>query len=104
MMETAVYDELTAACTQPVRLEELVYGAAELAPGALPTRDRMEAERARPLAEKEGLERAQGRWIAAVLSEPRTGTHLLETMLRPTDRAMELLDQFVADGEVDLGE
>jgi thioesterase DpgC len=104
MRQIAVYDALTAGCTQPVRVEELVYRAAELEPGTLPTREEMQAERERPLAEKQGLERAQGRWLATVLDEPRTGTHLLETMLRPTDRALELRDQFVADGEVDLGQ
>jgi thioesterase DpgC len=99
----AVYDEVTAACTQPVRLERLVYDAAELEPGTLPKRAAMEAERERPLSEKEGIERAQGEFVAEVLADPRTGRHLVETMLRPTAEAVERLDEFVTTGEVDLG-
>jgi thioesterase DpgC len=99
----AVYDELTADCAQPVRVEQLVYDAAELAPGTLPTRAEMEAERERPLASKEGLEGAQGELVADVLAEPRAGRHLIETMLRPTEDALRRIDEFVATGEADLG-
>jgi len=55
-----LYDELTERCTRPVRLEELVYEAAERVPGLVPTRAEMEPERARKLADKEGLELGQG--------------------------------------------
>lgn len=103
MSAIAAYDELTAACTQPVRLEQLVYGAAELGENSLPTRSQMAGERSRRLAEKEGLERAQGKWVGEVLADPRTGRHLIETMLRPTTGALERIDEFVARGEVDLG-
>jgi thioesterase DpgC len=103
MTEIAVYDELTAACTQPVRLDDLLYEAAVLEPGTLPTQAQMEVERERPLAEKEGIERAQGRFTADVLADPRTGSHLLETMLRPTSEALARLDEFRSTGEVDLG-
>jgi thioesterase DpgC len=102
-MSTAIYDELTAGCTVPIRLEELVYAAAEHAPGTLPTRAEMELERARPLAEKQGIEAAQGRFVAEVLADPRTGRHLLESMLAPMPEALEALDSFRATGVAELG-
>ncbi len=98
-----LYDELTDRCTNPVRLEELIYDAAERVPGLVPTRGEMEAERARKLADKEGLELAQGLLIAEFLANPRTGRHLIESMLRPTRLALDHLDELRSTGAVDLG-
>ncbi len=98
-----LYDELTDGCTQPVRLEELVYEAAERVPGLVPTRAEMEPERARKLADKQGLELAQGLLLAEILQVPRTGLHLVESMLHPTALAFEHLDELRANGSVDLG-
>ena len=98
-----LYDELTDRCTRPVRLEELVYEAAERVPGLVPTRAEMEPERARKLADKEGLELAQGLLIAEFLQVPRTGRHLVESMLHPTQLALDHLDELRTSGSVDLG-
>jgi thioesterase DpgC len=98
-----LYDALTDGCTKPVRLEELVYEAAERIPGLVPTRAEMEPERARKLADKAGLELAQGLLIAEFLQVPRTGRHLVESMLHPTQLALDHLDELRADGTVDLG-
>jgi thioesterase DpgC len=95
---TEVYDELTAGCTRPLRLEQLVHDAPHL-----PTQTEMDAERARPLAEKRGLELAQGAFLADVLANARTGRHLIETMLRPTPPALEQLHRFSELSEIDLG-
>ena len=65
-----LYDELTERCTRPVRLEELVYEAAERVPGLVPTRAEMEPERARKLADKEGLELGAGAPARRVPREP----------------------------------
>ncbi len=98
-----VYDELTDGMSRAVRDEELVYAAAERFPGLVPTRAEMEAERARPLAEKEGIELAQGLFLSFVLASPRAGAHLVWSMLRPTDEALARLDDFRATGVADLG-
>jgi thioesterase DpgC len=95
---TDVYDELSAGCTRPLRIEQLTYDAPHL-----PTRDEMDTERARPLAEKHGLELAQGAFLAEVLNDPRTGRHLVESMLRPTTEALEHLERFKQRGEIDFG-
>ncbi|MBV9424123.1 MAG: enoyl-CoA hydratase/isomerase family protein [Solirubrobacterales bacterium] len=99
-----LYDRLTDGGRQSLRLEELVYQAAELMPGLVPTRSEMEAERGRALVDKHGLERAQGRLIAEILMRPEPGRHLVRAMLRPTRQALERLDGFRATGEADLGE
>jgi (3,5-dihydroxyphenyl)acetyl-CoA 1,2-dioxygenase len=99
----ALYDELTDGRRRAVRLEELLYRAADRVPGLVPSAAEMEAERARPLAEKEGLEVAQGLLAAAFLALPEAGRHLVESMLRPTAAALERLDELRATGAVDFG-
>jgi (3,5-dihydroxyphenyl)acetyl-CoA 1,2-dioxygenase len=99
----AVYRELTDDCRRPIRDEELVYAAAELEPGLVPTRAQMAAERELPLAEKTGLELAQGEFFSAVLSSPRCGAHLVWSMLRPCEESLARLDSFRSSGVADLG-
>ena len=103
MTAAEIYDELVDGRTKPLRLDELVYRAAEHDHSELPTRAQMDAERQRPLAEKEGIELAQGDFISEVLADPRTGRHLVQTMLRPTDEALARLDEFRERGVVDFG-
>ena len=96
-----LYDELTEGCTRPLRLEELVSAAAVAVPGLVPTDDEMDAERGRALADKLGVERAQGLLISEILAVPRSGRHLVESLLRPTSLALERLDEFRANGSSD---
>jgi len=63
----------------------------------------MDAERTRMLAEKEGIELAQGLLVGHVLAVPRTGRHLIGAMLRPVPEAFERLGELQARGTVDLG-
>ena len=98
-----LYARLTEEWTRPRRDDELVFAAAERFPGLTPTREAIEAELARPLAEKEGVEIAQGLLLAHVLSSPAAGAHLVHTMLRPTAEALERLEEFRSTGAADLG-
>jgi len=98
-----VYDELTDGLRRAVRDEELVYAAAERFPGLVPSRAQMAEERARALPEKEGIEIAQGLFLSFVLASPRCGSHLVWSMLRPTEAALARLDDFRATGVADLG-
>src|ERR1700733_14231719 len=98
-----LYDELTDNCTRPVRLDDLVYEAAERVPGLAPTRAEIEVERTRKLADKQGLELAQGLLIAEILARPRIGHHMIQSMLEPTQLALDHLEQLRATGAVDLG-
>ena len=97
-----IYLELTEDLARPQRLEELVFAAAEAHPGLTPTREEIDAELERKLADKLGAEAAQGQFAAHVLANPVTGAHLVHTMLRPTTDALERLDDFRATGVADL--
>jgi thioesterase DpgC len=99
----ALYDDLTDGATRSLRLDELMTAAADRVPGLVPTTAEMEAERTRRLAEKHGVELAQGLLTAQFLAAPRTGRHLTEAMLEPTPEALERIDEFRDSGFVDLG-
>ena len=98
-----VYAELTDDLRRTVRDEELVYAAAERFPGLVPTRAQVAAERSHALADKEGIEIAQGLFLSFVLASPRCGAHLVWSMLRPTEAARAHLDEFRVTGVADLG-
>ena len=98
-----VYAALTDGLRRALRDEALVYAAAERFPGLVPTRAAMAAELERPLPQKEGLEVAQGLFLSFVLASPRSGAHLVWSMLRPTEEALERLPAFRATGVADLG-
>jgi len=98
-----LYDALTDHCARWLRVEELVYAAAAAVPGLAPTRAEMDAERGRMLADKDGIEFAQGLLAAHVLALPRAGRHLVTAMLRPVPEAFEQLGELRAAGAADLG-
>jgi (3,5-dihydroxyphenyl)acetyl-CoA 1,2-dioxygenase len=98
-----LYAALTDDLATPLRLDELVYRAAERFPGLVPARETVDAERENLQGDKEGAEIAQGLLIAHVLASPRAGAHLVWAMLRPTALALEHLDELRTTGEVDLG-
>jgi thioesterase DpgC len=92
-----VYRRLTED-TGGLRLGELLDAAAARFPGLVPGAEHMAADRGRRQADKEGWEIDQGIFLRAVLRSPYAGPHLLDTMLRPTDRALDLLPEFLRTG------
>jgi (3,5-dihydroxyphenyl)acetyl-CoA 1,2-dioxygenase len=98
-----LYAALTDDFATPLRLDELVYLAAERFPGLVPTREQVAGEREHLQGEKQGAEIAQGLLLAHVLASPRAGAHLVWAMLRPTALALEHLDELRRTGAVDLG-
>lgn len=98
-----LYDELTAERSAYLRVEDLLVAASARVPGLVPTAAELEAERARPLPAKEGIELAQGLLVGHVLADPRAGRHLIDAMLRPLPAALERLEELRATGKVDLG-
>ena len=96
----ALYDELTARRTRFVRVDELCRLAAES--GALPPADAMAAEARLPLKEKQGLEKAQGAFLADILADPGTGTHLCHAMLLAHPGTAEKLAEFDRVGRLEL--
>jgi thioesterase DpgC len=98
-----VYQELTDHHRREIRVEELVFEAAEAYPGLLPTREQIAEERTKKQADKAGLELAQGAFLSQLLASPRAGTHLVHAMLRPRREARERLAEFKSSGRADLG-
>jgi thioesterase DpgC len=99
----AIYDELTEGMSKALRDDQLLAAAAERYPGLVPSREQLAVEAERKLAEKQGLEIAQGLFLSHVLASPRAGSHLVWAMLRPTSDALERIDDFRATGGADLG-
>jgi thioesterase DpgC len=99
----ALYDALTGGCVKPIGVEQLVYDAAEMVPGLVPTRTEMEGERLLALADKRGVELAQGLLVGHVLGCERQGRHLVNSMLAPTSQALERQAEFESRGFADLG-
>jgi len=99
----SLYNELTEGRTVRLRVEELLERAAATHPGLVPSPQEIAAERALELREQQGIELAQGELLAAWLADPRVGTHLVESMLRPKPESVELLPAYLREGSVDLG-
>ncbi|WP_043254246.1 (3,5-dihydroxyphenyl)acetyl-CoA 1,2-dioxygenase DpgC [Streptomyces sp. Tu6071] len=97
-----VYRRLTRDFQERPRLAELLTGAATEFPGLVPSPEAMAEENGRPQAEKEGLEIDQALFVGEVLRDPASGTHLMNTMLTPTPRALELLPDYLLKGELTL--
>ncbi|MFF9347907.1 (3,5-dihydroxyphenyl)acetyl-CoA 1,2-dioxygenase DpgC [Streptomyces sp. NPDC014734] len=99
----AVYDELTDGRTRRPRLAVLADGAALAFPGLVPTAEQMAVERGRAQGLKEGREIDQGLLFSRLLESPVAGPHLMDSMLRPTERALADLAEFRRTGTADLG-
>ena len=99
----AVYDRLTQKRSRFIRIEQLVYDAATLVPGLVPTGAQVAAESALPQRDKEGHEIDQGILASAVLANPRAGRHLCHAMLLPHARTAERLPELERNGRMDLG-
>jgi (3,5-dihydroxyphenyl)acetyl-CoA 1,2-dioxygenase len=98
-----VYGRLTDRNSKFRRLDDLVYAAADLAPGLVPTREEVDAEAACRQGEKDGVEIDQGLFLAHVLARPRIGEHLCHAMLLPRPESAALAVEFASRGALDLG-
>ena len=101
----AIYDELTDHCARSLRVSELLAAASGRYPVLLPTRERIDEERAlMQQSAKQGREIDQGLFIAHVLADERCGMHLVHAMLKPKREALDRLAEFRRSGFADLGE
>jgi thioesterase DpgC len=98
-----VYDRLTERGATFRRIDDLVYAAAALVPGLVPTQKEVRAEAAYPQRDKDGVEIDQGLFLAHALSRPRIGEHLCHAMLLPRPEIAALAAEFAARGALDLG-
>ena len=97
-----IYDLLTNGMTRFLRLDSLVYEAAELVPGLAPTRAEVAVEMALLQRGKEGLEIDQGIFLARVLANRTTGRHLIHAMLLPHPDTAQYREKYERDGRLDL--
>lgn len=98
-----LYDRLTDNRRKFVRIEKLVYDAAELVPGLVPSRAEVAAEAQLRQSEKDGCEIDQGILCNQLLADPEAGMHLCHAMLLPREESAEALAKFLRDGRLDLG-
>jgi len=98
----AAYDALTGGLSRPVRVDELCRLAAERYPGLVPGAEALAAEAPRMQRDKQGLEKATGRFLGAVLADPRCGEHLVRSMLLPREDSKRHLAEFEATGRLEL--
>jgi thioesterase DpgC len=99
----ALYDRLTDGRRKFVRLERLVYDAADLVPGLVPLRTQVAMEAELRQSEKDGVEIDQGILCNQFLADPECGLHLCHAMLLPREESTEALAKFQRDGRLDLG-
>jgi (3,5-dihydroxyphenyl)acetyl-CoA 1,2-dioxygenase len=99
----ALYDELTRQRSRFIRLEDLVFAAADAVPGLTPTVAQVAAEAQLLQSEKDGVEIDQGIFLAHVLASETAGRHLCHAMLLPRPETAERLKKLDADGAVDFG-
>ena len=98
-----LYDELTQQRARFVRLEDLVFAAADAMPGLTPSPAQVAAEAELLQRDKDGVEIDQGIFLSHVLASEKAGRHLCHAMLLPRAASAELLPKLEADGAVDLG-
>jgi thioesterase DpgC len=99
----AVYAALTQDRTVFVRAEPLVYEAAKLVPGLVPTREQVAAQSGLMQGAKDGIEVDQGIFFANVLAQAEAGAHLCHAMLLPRPESLARLPELIAKGAIDLG-
>jgi thioesterase DpgC len=99
----SLYRLLTDDFTIRTGLRDLAFAAADLCPGLVPTREQISRERSGLQRDKEGYEIDQGIFFHGLLRSRQVGTHLMETALQPTPRALELMGSFRSLARLDLG-
>ncbi len=98
-----LYDELTRNRSKFIRVEELMFVAADAVPGLTPTKAQVAVEAPLLQSEKDGVEIDQGIFLAHVLASETAGRHLCHAMLLPRPETADALKKLDADGVLDFG-
>ena len=94
----AVYSAVTHRMTRFVRVEDVLFAAADAFPCLTPTRSQIDVETDIAQRDKDGLETDQGILISHILGQDRAGLHLCHAMLLPHPRTPDALATFAAKG------
>ncbi len=97
-----LYRDLTDQFRTRPTITALAEAAARRIEGLVPGPDLLARERACRQRDKEGREIDQGIFFSALLADPATGSHLLESMRLPSQRALSLRTQFAEAGRLRL--
>ncbi len=84
------------------RLEALAESASKLCPGIYPSQKEILTEQNKLLRDKDGLELHQGILFSQWFSDPELGQKMIRNMRRPTQRSLELQEEFLKTGKADL--
>ncbi len=98
-----LYRRLTDDLRKPVRLERLIYDAADAVPGLVPTEAAIGVEMARRHADKEGIEVDQGLFVGRIMARQALAFHLCHAMTLPKPESLDRLAAFRRDGTADFG-
>jgi (3,5-dihydroxyphenyl)acetyl-CoA 1,2-dioxygenase len=98
-----MYRELTQQGRLSLRVDALLWQAAERWPDILPSERELIDECEHLQADKDGLEIHQGLFVSQVMADPQCGHHLIRSMLRPRADSLQLLPDFLRTGRADLG-
>src|SRR5579863_5714805 len=98
-----LYRAITQEMRTFVRAERLVYTAAELLPGLVPSIEQIVVEGKLLQRDKQGFEVDQGILLSRVLAHPACGAHLCHAMLLPRAESVEHLAALQERGTLDLG-
>jgi thioesterase DpgC len=99
----AAYDTLTGGQSRAIRVDELCRLAGERFPTLAPGAEALAAEAPLAQRDKKGLEKQLGRFLGAVLADPRCGQHLVHSMLLPRTDSAKHLAAFEEKGVLELG-
>jgi len=98
-----LYRKLTGDLGRYVRLEDLVFDAAALVPGLVPSREELAREAALKQADKDGIEVDQGLFVARLMRHEALAQHLCHAMMLPLPGSLERLADFQRTGKADCG-
>lgn len=98
-----VYRKLTGDLGRYVRLEQLVFEAAALVPGLVPSRESLAREAKLKQADKDGIELDQGLFVARLMTREALAFHLCHAMMLPLPESIARLAEFQHAGKIDLG-
>ena len=98
-----LYRKLTGDLGRYVRLEDLVFDAAALVPGLVPSREDLVREAALKQADQDGIEVDQGLFVARLMRHEALAQHLCHAMMLPLPSSLERLAEFQRTGKADCG-
>jgi thioesterase DpgC len=98
-----LYRKLTGDLGRYVRLEDLVFDAAALVPGLVPSREALAREAGLKQADKDGIELDQGLFVARLMRHEPLARHLCHAMMLPLPASLERLAEFQRTGKADCG-